>query len=160
MPATSWDISSKLASHHRGCMPGVPQVLSKSPLGPIRSGRTVSGMQQLHACQSPSGFAFPEQPAMLQLLLFGGLSQTVSAAPRSWPRPPLQTPHGCPWLQLVAASFPTSEAFPQVKLQSCHTQRCCALKSWLPSRSWLTKQQVFSQKLEGSKGKEDHYKGV
>lgn len=86
----------------------------------------MSGMQQLRACQSPSGFAFPEQPAMLQLLLCRGVGSDSVCCPQELVH---NRTAGTLWLCMTAADGSQQPGFTQVKLQSCNTQRCCALKS-------------------------------
>lgn len=154
---------SKLASHHVGHMTGVPQVLSKPPLGPIRNRWTVAGTQQICACQSPSGFPSPSSLRCCSSYFVEGLAQKCLLTPGAGPQHDFRYPmalQGCSWCELAVRSHTSEAAILQ------YTEMLCAQKAEhlitfrLLSHQTANRQRVFSQTLEGSKGKEDHYKGV
>lgn len=128
MPATSWAISSKLASHHVGhrsdrSVPSAQQVTPWPHQKWMNGGRDAAAL----CLSEPIWFSFPEQPAMLQLLLCRGVGSGSVCCPQELV---LNTTAGTPWLSTTAADGSQQSGFTPVKLQSCETQRCRALKSW------------------------------
>lgn len=85
-------------------MTGVPQVLSKSPLGPSEVD------EQCQGCSSFVLFrAHLALPSLSSSCFVVGLAQTVSATPRSWSTTQLQPPRGSLQLQLMGTGSQVSQ---------------------------------------------------